>query len=271
MKPCPVPSPADLLVVGGGLHRAVDGIACRTAQSGPADRAGRRRTRRMGGIGSQRRLRRRQPDPRRRERKSPLAQRDRHPRGDGHREPRRYAGRYRAAGTRRRLAAHRDAVGGDRAAPGDLAAGGRRRRRGPVPRRRTRCAPRLHSPTYLAGLFSPDTCAIVHPAKLAFELARACARCGRAHLRAHQRHGAGRRAADRSRSSAGGGAVTAEQAVLATNVFPSLLSAQPAAHRSGIRLRAGNRAAHRRAAATASDGATDRESATPPTSFTTTG
>ncbi len=32
------------------------------------------------------------------------------------------------------------------------------------------------SPTYLAGLFSPDTLAIVHPAKLAFELARACRR-----------------------------------------------------------------------------------------------
>ena len=34
------------------------------------------------------------------------------------------------------------------------------------------------SPTYLAGLFSPDTLAIVHPAKLAFELARACAEAG---------------------------------------------------------------------------------------------
>ncbi len=34
------------------------------------------------------------------------------------------------------------------------------------------------SPTYLAGLFSPDSTAIVHPAKLAFELARACAEAG---------------------------------------------------------------------------------------------
>ena len=32
----------------------------------------------------------------------------------------------------------------------------------------------VHSPTYLAGLFDPDTCAIVHPAKLVIELARAC-------------------------------------------------------------------------------------------------
>ncbi|PRC48954.1 FAD-dependent oxidoreductase, partial [Mycobacterium sp. ITM-2017-0098] len=36
----------------------------------------------------------------------------------------------------------------------------------------------VHSPTYLAGLFSPDTCAIVNPAKLALELARACREAG---------------------------------------------------------------------------------------------
>jgi len=36
----------------------------------------------------------------------------------------------------------------------------------------------VHSPTYLAGLYNPDTCAIVHPAKLAFELARACQEAG---------------------------------------------------------------------------------------------
>ena len=34
------------------------------------------------------------------------------------------------------------------------------------------------SPTYLAGLFSARTCAIVHPAKLALELARACTQAG---------------------------------------------------------------------------------------------
>src|SRR5262245_28693799 len=36
----------------------------------------------------------------------------------------------------------------------------------------------VHSPTYLAGLHQPDTCAIVHPAKLAMELARACQEAG---------------------------------------------------------------------------------------------
>ena len=49
---------------------------------------------------------------------------------------------------------------------------------GQFARRRTRCAPRWTSPTYLAGLFSADTLAIVHPAKLALELARACRRPG---------------------------------------------------------------------------------------------
>src|SRR6202171_2251699 len=36
----------------------------------------------------------------------------------------------------------------------------------------------VHSPTYLAGLYQPDKTAIVHPAKLAFELARACRDAG---------------------------------------------------------------------------------------------
>ena len=49
---------------------------------------------------------------------------------------------------------------------------------GPLSRSRSRCARRSNSPTYLAGLFSPDSCAIVHPAKLAFELARACTDAG---------------------------------------------------------------------------------------------
>jgi glycine/D-amino acid oxidase-like deaminating enzyme len=36
----------------------------------------------------------------------------------------------------------------------------------------------VNSPTYLAGLFSADTCAIVDPARLVFELARACTENG---------------------------------------------------------------------------------------------
>nr|WP_090342412.1 FAD-dependent oxidoreductase [Mycolicibacterium malmesburyense]CRL72812.1 glycine/D-amino acid oxidase, deaminating [Mycolicibacterium malmesburyense] len=78
------------------------------------------------------------------------------------------------------------------------------------------------SPTYLAGLFSADTCAIVHPAKLAFELARACQHVG---VRIFEHTNA-------TRLDSGGvglrvqterAVVTARRAVLATNVYPSLL------------------------------------------------
>lgn len=78
------------------------------------------------------------------------------------------------------------------------------------------------SPTYLAGLFSPDTLAIVHPAKLAFELARACEETGvaifeRTNVTSIDGSGAA------VRFAAGSGTVTADRAVLATNVFPSLI------------------------------------------------
>jgi len=52
----------------------------------------------------------------------------------------------------------------------------------------------VHSPTYLSGLYSPDTCAIVHPAKLALELARACREAGVCiyeHTNAHGMNSAG--------------------------------------------------------------------------------
>lgn len=78
------------------------------------------------------------------------------------------------------------------------------------------------SPTYLAGLFSPDTLAIVHPAKLAFELARACAQAG---VRIFERTNITSIAdsGPEIRFTARSGTVTAGRAVLATNVFPSLI------------------------------------------------
>ena len=80
----------------------------------------------------------------------------------------------------------------------------------------------VNSPTYRAGLFAPDTCAIVHPGKLAFELARACTERGvsvyeRTAAESIERDGAG------VRVMTGSGPITAGQVVLATNVFPSLL------------------------------------------------
>jgi glycine/D-amino acid oxidase-like deaminating enzyme len=78
------------------------------------------------------------------------------------------------------------------------------------------------SPTYRAGLFSPDTLAIVHPAKLALELARACRQAGvqifeQTSVSSIETSGTG------LRFSAGKGTITADRAVLATNVFLSLI------------------------------------------------
>jgi glycine/D-amino acid oxidase-like deaminating enzyme len=80
----------------------------------------------------------------------------------------------------------------------------------------------VSSPTYLAGLSSPDTTAIVHPAKLAVELARACEQTGvrifeRTEVTSIETSGPDLRFA------AGAGTITATRAVLATNVFASLV------------------------------------------------
>jgi glycine/D-amino acid oxidase-like deaminating enzyme len=80
----------------------------------------------------------------------------------------------------------------------------------------------LDSPTYRAGLFNPVTCAIVHPAKLAVELARACAERG-VQLHEHTAATGVRRAGDAIRVSTAGPTITARRVVLATNVFRSLL------------------------------------------------
>ncbi|MEX0581328.1 MAG: FAD-dependent oxidoreductase [Mycobacterium sp.] len=80
----------------------------------------------------------------------------------------------------------------------------------------------VDSPTYLAGLFAADTCAIVDPARLVVELARVCAEKG-VQIFEHT-------AADGLTTGSGGvtvttaaGTITAKRVVLATNVFPSLL------------------------------------------------
>jgi glycine/D-amino acid oxidase-like deaminating enzyme len=80
----------------------------------------------------------------------------------------------------------------------------------------------VDSPTYRAGLFAPDTCAIVHPARLVFELARACTEAG---VQIFEHTSA--LSVDRERTGVQvgtrTGVIAADQVVLATNVFPSLL------------------------------------------------
>jgi len=78
------------------------------------------------------------------------------------------------------------------------------------------------SPTYLAALSTPDSCAIVDPARLAFELARVCIDKG---VQIFEHTAAQTIEHDRRsiRVATSSGLITAERVVLATNVFPSLL------------------------------------------------
>ena len=129
----------------------------------------------------------------------------------------------------------------------------------------------VDSPTYLAGLFAPSTCAIVHPARLVFELARACAEKGvqiYEHTAAQSVERDRRRGAGATPAAA---SITADRVVLATNVFPSLLRRNRLLHRAGVRLRAGHRAADRRPTRPHRLARPARASATAPTSSTTTG
>ncbi len=80
----------------------------------------------------------------------------------------------------------------------------------------------VNSPTYLAGLFDPDTCAIVDPARLVFELARACAERG-VEIFEHTAAKSVHRRGDPIRVVTPEAEIGAQRVVLATNVFPSLL------------------------------------------------
>ena len=105
----------------------------------------------------------------------------------------------------------------------------------------------VNSPTYLAGLFSPDSCAIVHPAKLAFELARACTDAG---VQIYERTNATGLDTDGSRLAGGhrNGDDHGAPGGAGDERLPEPAATQPAAHRARVRLRAGHRAAHRCAA-----------------------
>ncbi|MGO4679739.1 NAD(P)/FAD-dependent oxidoreductase [Microbacterium sp. 2MCAF23] len=77
------------------------------------------------------------------------------------------------------------------------------------------------SPTYLAGSWNREGCAMVHPAKLAFELARVATELGVQifeRTRVTELSGKGVQTV-----AAESGSVVADQVALATNVFPSLL------------------------------------------------
>lgn len=77
----------------------------------------------------------------------------------------------------------------------------------------------VNSPTYLGGLWEKDDCALVHPAKLAVELARAAADLG---VEFYE-HSLVRAIEEGPVVRTAKGSVRARQVALATNVFPSLL------------------------------------------------
>ncbi|MGI9161958.1 MAG: NAD(P)/FAD-dependent oxidoreductase [Mycobacterium sp.] len=80
----------------------------------------------------------------------------------------------------------------------------------------------VNSPTYRGALFAADTCAIVDPARLVFELARVCADKG-VRIHEHTQAKAVKSGAGAVTVTTVTGSITAKRVVLATNVFPSLL------------------------------------------------
>lgn len=81
----------------------------------------------------------------------------------------------------------------------------------------------VHSPTYLAGSWDRDGCAMIHPAKLAVELARVATELGvEIHERSRVTGLSGK--GIQTVTVDGGGVVIADHVALATNVFPSLLT-----------------------------------------------
>ena len=106
----------------------------------------------------------------------------------------------------------------------------------------------VHSPTYLGGVWDHTGAGILDPGKLAARPARRGAARRRARLRALAPCTTS--ATDRSRvAHRRQGRVRAPRKVLlATSAYPPLLQRDPPLRRAGLRLRAGHRAAERRAA-----------------------
>lgn len=80
----------------------------------------------------------------------------------------------------------------------------------------------VHSPSYVAGVWHKDSTALVHPGKLARELARVATDLG-VQIYEHSLVKSIEDAGDRTAVRTADGRVVATDVVLATNVFPSLL------------------------------------------------
>ncbi|MGI5322329.1 NAD(P)/FAD-dependent oxidoreductase [Actinomadura nitritigenes] len=87
---------------------------------------------------------------------------------------------------------------------------------------RTAVRAEIDSPLFLAGALHPDGCALVHPARLALELARVAADLG-VELHEHSAVTGVRSAGGSVELRTDRATVEADRVVLATNAFPSLL------------------------------------------------
>lgn len=88
---------------------------------------------------------------------------------------------------------------------------------------RTQVRAEIDSPLFLAGALTPQECALVHPARLALELARVAAELG-VEVREHAAvTGLRRTSSEQVEVHTDRATVTSDHVVLATNVFPSLL------------------------------------------------
>ncbi|GAA4078766.1 NAD(P)/FAD-dependent oxidoreductase [Nocardioides kongjuensis] len=82
---------------------------------------------------------------------------------------------------------------------------------------------RINSPLFLGGSQEPDGCALVHPARLANELARVARHLGVEIYEQSSVTGLSSRSTGKVRLETARAVVTADRVALATNVFPSLL------------------------------------------------
>ena len=262
---------ADLVVVGGGYTGLWTALRAKRARARAARRAARGAARRVGGVGSQRRILRGEPHPRRGERQSRWPDEMRRADAARPREPRRHRADGRAIRDGLRLRAHRHARGRDRAAPGGVAGGadadGRGRR---LPRRRRRAGrDRTRPPT------SPGAGSGEHRHGASGEARR------RARARVAESSGSwsrGHRGAAHRRRRGPGVEVVTDRGTVGRRAcragdqrVPVAAQAQPAHDGAGLRLRAHDRAAHRRRSSRDRLAATGRAWATSRTSSTTTG
>lgn len=81
----------------------------------------------------------------------------------------------------------------------------------------------VHSPTYLAAVWEKNACGMLHPARLAAELARVCEERGVEIFERSRVTGLETPGPSGVSVVTDGGRVDADRAVLATNVFPSLI------------------------------------------------